>query len=174
MHYIIQFKKNSFCPNLPISTLNALILYFRALMKLKRLQVEYEFDFNLFGLISSAKGFKLAWSINQLMSIELVNIDDIELTLRDSSKRRIITYQYETQNSKYTLFHNRTKDLSGVDSGHILPEMNKIDFLLRIDGDIYPSNPGDILQKIRSLNTVEYAMRIDVNKLKTKENLLLF
>lgn len=143
-------------------------------MKLKRLQVDYEYDFELFGLISSVKGFKLAWSINHALSIELVNIPDIELILRDNKKQKVIAYEYETQNSKIILFHNRMKDHSGADSGYVLPEMNKIDYLLRIDGDIYPSNPEKVLEQLRNLDTVEYALRVNTSKLKSKENLLLY
>ena len=143
-------------------------------MKAKKLEDNFEYDFDLYGLISSVKGFKLAWSINQSLLIELVNIPDIELVLRDNRRQNVITYEHKTANLTIMLLHNRTKDLSGSDSGFFLPEMNKIDYFLRIDGDIYPSNATEVLEKLRQLPTIEYAMRIDVKKLKNKENLILY
>ena len=143
-------------------------------MRQMKLQVEYEYDFVLFGLLSSVKGFKLAWSINNTLSIELVSAKDIEMSLRDNRKLSVITYEYNTQNSKFILFQNKLKDESGYDAGYILPEMSKLDFLFRIDGEIYPTSPDDVLDQLKSLSTVEYCMRIDANKLKSKENLLLY
>ena len=143
-------------------------------MKLKKLQIDYEYDFVLFGVISSVKGFKLAWSINQALSVELVKVSDIDFTLRDRKNLKVISYQFETENSKYILLNNKLKDSGGADSGYVLPEMAKIDFLLRIDGETYPNTPEKILMKLKDLSTVEYVLRVDVNKLKSKENLLLY
>jgi hypothetical protein len=40
-------------------------------MKAIKLVVEYDFDFEFIGLISSLKGHKLAWNINNELKIEL-------------------------------------------------------------------------------------------------------
>ena len=41
-------------------------------MRKSKLIIEYEYDFNLIGLISTAKGYKLAWELNQALGIHLV------------------------------------------------------------------------------------------------------
>ncbi|MBK7651374.1 MAG: hypothetical protein IPJ20_12460 [Flammeovirgaceae bacterium] len=46
-------------------------------MKKKRLEIEYTFDFELIGIISSAKGYKLAWEINLALSARLVKQVDL-------------------------------------------------------------------------------------------------
>jgi hypothetical protein len=41
-------------------------------MKKSKLLIDYEFDFELLGLSASAKGYKLAWELNQVLGIQLV------------------------------------------------------------------------------------------------------
>ena len=46
-------------------------------MKKSRLDIEYDFDFELLGIHSSARGYKLAWEINQALGIQLVKQPDL-------------------------------------------------------------------------------------------------
>ena len=45
-------------------------------MKKNKLVIEYDFDFELLGILSSARGYKLAWEINQALGIQLVKQQD--------------------------------------------------------------------------------------------------
>ena len=48
-------------------------------MKPIKLVVEYDFDFEIIGLITSLKGHKLAWMINNALKIELRKEEDINI-----------------------------------------------------------------------------------------------
>ena len=47
-------------------------------MKRTKLVIDYEYDFNLIGIISTAKGYKLAWELNQALGIHLVKQSEKE------------------------------------------------------------------------------------------------
>lgn len=144
-------------------------------MKLKRLDIEYEFDFVLFGLISSAKGFKLTWTINQALNINLVKrLAELEFQLKDDRSYRIDSYEFDTQTAKYLLFKNKLTDQNGNDAGPLLHELAKIDYFLRLDGETYPNTPDKVLKELKKISIVEYCMQINIDKLKSKENLLLY
>jgi len=48
-------------------------------MKKKRLDIEYTFDFDLYGIISNVKAYKLAWELNNLLGSKLQKKDDYEI-----------------------------------------------------------------------------------------------
>ena len=60
-------------------------------MKKKRLEIDYYYDFELLGVISAAKGYKLAWEINRILSIRLVKQPDLILT---SKNQMAVSYSY--------------------------------------------------------------------------------
>ena len=49
-------------------------------MKKSRLAAVYEFDFELIGIVSMVKEYKLAWNLNQLNLFHLVKAEDIKIT----------------------------------------------------------------------------------------------
>jgi hypothetical protein len=53
-------------------------------MKRNKLIIDYEFDFELIGIISTAKGYKLAWEINQLLAIHLVKQPDMVVGFKNN------------------------------------------------------------------------------------------
>ena len=143
-------------------------------MKYRKLQVEYEYDFNLFGLTTAAKGYKLAWTVNNALNTDLIATNNISFTLRDNRTFRLTAFEYAAETFKYLLFQNRLRSDDGVDAGFMLPEMARIDYFLRIDGETYPNTPDKVLSILRNLLIVDYCVRIDINKLRSKENLLLY
>jgi len=143
-----------------------------AFMKHKRLIINYDFDFKLLGLISSAKSYKLAWSFNQALALELNKDQDLELEFGNNVKIKIGNYIYQTENSTYRLLQNKAVESNHSEAKFLLPDQPHLDYLLQIEGETYPFSMEMIIEKLKSLNTVEYIAVIDIEKLKTKENLL--
>jgi hypothetical protein len=59
-------------------------------MKKNKLIIEYEFDFELFGMSTAAKGYKLAWEINRVLGIHFVKKDDLRVGVKKI--RKLIFY----------------------------------------------------------------------------------
>ena len=141
-------------------------------MKQRKLHIELDFDFDLLGIISSVRSYKLAWSINNILDIDLQISEDITLLLAKEKSIVIANYLYKTENSLFRLLKNKPVDSFNKNNLPLLPEMAHLDYLFLIEGATYPITISDMLQKLKSLDTIEYILSINVNDLKSKENLL--
>ena len=72
-------------------------------MKKKRLEIEYSYDFDLIGVISSAKGYKLAWDINSQLSARLVKQPDLVVQFKNNAEASFSYFSYERASSYYKL-----------------------------------------------------------------------
>ena len=79
-------------------------------MKKNKLVIEYDFDFELLGILSSARGYKLAWEINQALGIQLVKQQDLVVGFRNSEEKSFSFYAHETQLNRLKLFKNRPSE----------------------------------------------------------------
>ncbi len=140
-------------------------------MKKSKLIVDHNFDFELAGIISNAKGYKLTWEINRTLKLNLVKAKDLVLSFIDYKNLTILNYKYETENSKLLLIKNRGVESSGITGSFLIPELQRFDYLLwarsvdEFDFVLW-------IDRIKELKVIQYAIRIDIEKLKSKENLL--
>ncbi|MDH5603047.1 MAG: IPExxxVDY family protein [Cyclobacteriaceae bacterium] len=141
-------------------------------MKPRKLQIDFEFNFDLLGIISSARSYKLAWSINNALSLNLQSAEDIQLELAGPRMVKIANYLHKTENSHFRLIKNKPVDSFGKNNLPLLPELGHLDYLFLVEGETYPITIRDIFQKLKVINTIEYVVAIKVNELKSKENLL--
>ena len=54
-------------------------------MKKSKLIIDYQFDFELFGVIATVKGYKLAWEINQELGIQLIKQPDLVVGFKNNA-----------------------------------------------------------------------------------------
>ncbi len=140
-------------------------------MKKSKLIVDHNFDFELAGIISNAKGYKLTWEINRALKLNFIKAKDLVLSFIDSNRLTILNYKYETENSKLLLLKNKGVESDGIPGSFLIPELQRFDYLLwarsvdEFDFVLW-------IDKIKELKVIQYAIRIDIEKLKSKENLL--
>ena len=77
-------------------------------MKKSKLIIEYDFDFELLGILSSARDYKLAWEINQVLGIQLVKQPDLVVGFKNSEEKSFSFYAHETQLNRLKLFKKQT------------------------------------------------------------------
>ncbi len=138
-------------------------------MKKTRLQIEYEYDFELFGITSSAKFFKLAWAINLQLGLHLIKKDDFEIEYVDGQKVNYLNYYYEDDSCYFHLFKNKSPD---TDNNYIIPEMPHYDYVLKMNGTFQSFAIQEVLKVLREVKYIEYIAPISLNKLKSKDNFL--
>ncbi len=73
-------------------------------MKKKRLEIEYSYDFDLIGVISSAKGYKLAWDINNQLSARLVKQPDLIVQFKNNTEASFSYFSFESEVNKLNYF----------------------------------------------------------------------
>lgn len=137
-------------------------------MKKTRLIIEYGYDFDLLGITSTAKFYKLAWCINQTLSINLVRIDDYELPLKEET-RMFGCYLYRQEEPVLWLFKNRSLE---NETHYLASEISHFDYLLKIPHDLQSFATKEILKDLRDVKCIEYIGAIDINGLKSRDNFL--
>ena len=140
-------------------------------MRKSKLVFDPLFDFDLIGIISHGKGYRVAWEINQVLGVELTKSKDQLIRFNDGSSITVVNYTYTTENGGIYLLKNR--GLENNESGQMLliPELQEFDFLLKIIGaDSFDSE--EIMDKVRKIQIFQFCSFIDPENLKSKENLV--
>jgi hypothetical protein len=134
-----------------------------------QLQVDYDFDFRLIGISCHARDYRLCWALNNHLEIQLekVHRENASSGLKKNgiAIESIYSYYDEENHSAYQLLYNKHNN------NLLLPEQKLADFLLIID-QLNDEHFENILKKIKEIDLVNTAFVIDVNTLKSKENLI--
>jgi len=139
-------------------------------MKRQRLLVEYEFDFDVFGIVSAFKDYKLAWNLNKFLEIDLARQKDLRLKFINY-ELSIANYKFKTENSLLMLLKNRSSNSHSGESLFLVPEMVEIDYFITVDTGLR-EKPVQLLQTLRGIRGIDFALKVDIEKLKSKENFL--
>lgn len=140
-----------------------------AKIRKNKLEIEYSFDFELVGIRTSLKGYKLAWHLNQGLHTRLVKQKDLEVHAKKVSVF-FDHFAYQTPLNALHLFRNRPSNAE-TPSPALVPEYPHFDFILMTQSE--ESLRGNRLQEyLRNLPSVEWAALIPLSALKSKENFI--
>jgi hypothetical protein len=135
-------------------------------MKKRRLDVEFAYDFELMGLISSARGYKLAWEINHALGINLARKDDLKMTTKED-EFSFVFFAHQSSLNTVKLFRNRPND----GEVFLLPEHSHLDYILYTKGDedVGSKRLQEVLRNIPSIELVAF---LPLAALKSKDNFI--
>jgi hypothetical protein len=138
-------------------------------MKKSKLVIDYEFDFGLWGITTAARGYKLAWEINQHLGIRLVKQPDLVVGFKNNEEKPFSFYAFETPLNRLKLFKNRPAD---QDSGKyfLIPEFPHYDFIIL--AAMEEEYNKRFAEQIRSIPAVELLASIPLAGLKSKSNFI--
>ncbi|MBL0741337.1 IPExxxVDY family protein [Chryseolinea lacunae] len=139
-------------------------------MKKSRLVIDYEFDFELLGLTSSAKGYKLAWEVNQALNIQLVKQPDLVVGFKNNEEKSFSYYAYETQLNRLKMFKNRPSE---TDPGKyfLIPEFPHFDFIILAAMEEQYAHQ-QLIQLIKPIASIQLVSLIPLEGLKSKSNFI--
>jgi hypothetical protein len=138
----------------------------------KKLVTQFSYDFELFGLVSRAKDYTLAWHLNQIHDFHFVRKDDLHLEFNQQKKISVLIHHDTSEFYCYELIKNRLLESNHLSMKYFLPELPQFDFFLKLASQLPDFNVNELISSIREIPLVDYIVRIDINKLKQKENLL--
>lgn len=141
-------------------------------MKKNKLSGNFEIDFDLYGLVSNAREYKLAWHLNNEFEITLSKQEDIRIEFSDRSSILISQYLYETEHLKIELLQNKLVAQGSGKNKHLIPELSQFDYLLKYRDSTGETHSENIILRIKELSLVEFVVRLNFGDLKSKENLL--
>jgi hypothetical protein len=141
-------------------------------MPRNKLVVDYEYDFSLYGLISSMKEYRLAWFLNQKLGIHLVKKKDIVQEYLNNERFLVSNFAFKTENSEFRLLKNRSENKNSERLVYLLPELHKFDFFIMKFGALDGLDDADFLPRIKEIEGVQYITSFDIGKIKSRENLI--
>lgn len=136
------------------------------------LDVEYDCDFDLFGIVSSSREHTLAWTLNHALRLRLVKQQDLIYDLLNRGRLVISNYLHATETLSLRLLRNRSVDPSVLKKPYLAPDIKEYDYLLQVSNGTGSLAGEELLARLTDLPAVQYACQFDPNSLKFKENLL--
>ena len=141
-------------------------------MKKNRLKTVFPFDFELIGIVSSAKEYKLAWHLNQSHLFQLKKAEDIKIDFEHNGQIRVSVLSEETEYSKAYLLRNKLISSNTPANQFLIPELQRFDYLLKLSNQTTENWAKEVIEEIKHIPIIDYVLTVSVDKLKLKENLL--
>jgi len=141
-------------------------------MKKTKLNSNIMFDFELFGLICTDKEYKLAWLINQALKIRLIKQNDLELDFVGNKKLVIANFFIETENTSIRLLKNKSILSEENNMIYLLSELANFDYFIMAHGYDEQFFENTFKSSLQSIWQISFMQRLDINKIKSKHNLL--
>lgn len=143
-------------------------------MKLKldldELAEEFFRNTRLVGIVAPIKDYQLCWQLNQLLTIDFRNNNDIEIQLKRKKRDYYFAiFQYsEVSNAlNHYLYNNQ------FDGEYLLPEFRHLDFLYLLKGDIVSDEfLQQLMDTIKKINGVQLVMELAHEKIKNKGHMI--
>lgn len=137
--------------------------------KRRRLEIAYDYDFELLGLATSARSYKLAWDINKALRVNLVKKDDLKLSTREGDFF-FAFYSHQSPINTVNLFRNRSNE-SETKGAYLVPEHPHLDYLLYARGNEEVKG-SRLLELLREIPSIELVAFIPLAALKSKDNFI--
>ncbi len=140
-----------------------------AKIKKNKLEIEYSFDFELVGVRTSLKGYKLAWELNKILNSRLVKQKDLVIHLKKGTAS-YDHYAFLTSASALRLFRNRPSDSeNGIPE--LVPEFPHFDYVLLTEsGENLIGHR--LLEYLRPVPSIELVALIPLSALKSKDSFI--
>ena len=141
-------------------------------MKTHQLDLAYNYDFDVYGLVSAVKEYKLAWSLNKLLGFRLIKQQDLYIELAGQEGFIITNYNYVTDYSVVRLLKNKAAGIGSVKKLFLLPELKEYDYVLQIEGALQQLCPQEFIHRLLQIPLVQFVKQFDPLTLKLKDNLI--
>ncbi|WP_417942950.1 IPExxxVDY family protein [Flavobacterium sp. RS13.1] len=149
-----------------------------------------EIDYYLMAIHTSLEDYRLAYFINKKLPINLSKSkNEIHAQTKEGETNFSRFYYYDTEkaiswnliqnkneiisvskNDFQNLFSNENSEISTTI--RLLPEFKKVDFFLKIDNSGEAINFSEIQQKLNTIESIAAIYAVDINKIKSKNNLI--
>lgn len=139
-------------------------------MKRTKLIIEYDYDFNLVGLSTILKGYKLAWEINQALHINLAKQPDLAVGFKNNEEKLFPFYAYTALHNRLKLFKNRPSE-NEPGKYFLIPEFPHFDFIILAAMEEQYSHQ-ELVDRIKMIQDVQLVAAIPLEGLKSKSNFI--
>ena len=144
----------------------------------------YEDEYSLIGIHSALEDYRLAYLLNKNLDTRFAKSNkDLEF---ENNKNKlsfsIFNFLHKKYDFEWFLIANSFKKenkttanellLTTETISYLIPEKKKVDYFIKISGEIAPHSVLNIVQKIKNIEQVITSYTIDKNTLKSKDFLI--
>ena len=151
--------------------------------KVLSLEYEYEHDYVLIGINSALEEYRMAYLLNKNLNLKLKRkLNDLKFTDKNCSfsiydfycKTTFLSWSFLINKS---VSINQTSDQENLfaeesKTSFLIQEKKRIDYFLKIDGDLDYIQTSSILKNIKNINGVIASYAIEPQTLKSKDYLI--
>ncbi len=140
-------------------------------VKKHKLDLAFEEDFCLLGVVSDEPDYKLCWLINRALDMDFEKQDDLQLFHNKLGEEQVFSnFSYHDRDALITfrIIRNRSEN------GYFLDKLKNIDFLIHIQGDITATRINSFMLSVGALEPVRMCVPSDLSRIKNKERLMLW
>lgn len=141
-------------------------------MKKLKLASEYNYDFQLYGIVSSVKEYTLSWVINFHSTINLKKEKDLSIDIKGIGEILVSNYYYASDTLRVYLIKNALEKNYKTTQKLFIPSMSNFDYILKIETEDDQTFLDDFFLSIRKSDKIQSILKLDVNKIKEKEYFL--
>lgn len=138
-------------------------------MKKSKLIIDYEYNFELIGITTAVRGYKLAWELNQRLSVNLVKQPDLVVGFKNSDEKAFSFYSFETPINRLKVFKNRPVDQE-TGKYFLIPEFPHFDFIILAAMEEHKHQ--QLIDLLKSIPSIQLVSSISLEGLKSKSNFI--
>ena len=137
-------------------------------MKKVFLDIGFDYDFLLLGIVSQEKAHRLVWFINRELSYHFVHDGELSMFDEDQSVAAYTKYSFTDEINHLEFFLIENKD----ESSYLIPELRQVDFFIMIKGALDFLDVKTLISTMKPIEPIQLITEIDHQKLKSKQNLI--
>ena len=123
-------------------------------------------DYQLIGIVSSSKEFKIAWIINNSLEVSLSKIDNEIIKLSNGSSLSISHLIYKRNKGYIRLINNKIIHNKGKSS--LISSLSNFDYIIQFSSNFFEFESFNIINKLKSNNDIQFANFVDHKSIKEK------
>ncbi len=139
-------------------------------MKKRRLEIDYSYDFELLGIISPLKGYKLAWEINNRLELKLTKKEDLSILTKSKEAAHFSHFVHQVESTILRLFRNKPGE-EELAKTVLVPEFPHFDFIMLVQSEDTAKSKR-LQEVLRMIPSVELVAFIPLPTLKAKDNFI--
>lgn len=139
-------------------------------MKKLRLTSDYNFDFDLLGITSSVKDYKLTWAINKHLQVKFARQQDHQITIQNKNFSYVYFFDEPVPEVRLRLFSNKPVIHKTGTKTLLVPEAPHFDFIFMREGDSQSFSVKTLQDLLKEVPVIEYLSAMDLSKVKHLEH----
>jgi hypothetical protein len=107
-----------------------------------------------------------------MFDIDLIRKDDLRLSSKSKALLKYPVFCHDSEEAVITLLGNHPFQKSRGKNSHLLNESKEFDYLFKVEGTIQDFEIEEVLNRIRTNKTVQFANIMALENIDSKENLI--